>query len=117
MIVLLFFLYRTARDFGLSLLSLANQHIQAEGKAAAGNTARICEAADIRWIGLNAKSHEILKFNGVKIGFLAFCGLFGACMETASLPFTPARYTTKAATAAVQELQQVTALVCTIDND
>lgn len=67
----------------------------------------MCEDAGIRWVGLNAKSHEILRFKGVKIGFLAFCGLFGACMETTSQPFAPTRYSTKAATAAVQELQQV----------
>ena len=99
---------RTARSYGLSLLSLANQHIQGDGRSAtASEAASACDDTNIRWVGLNAKSHEIVKINGVKLGILAFCGLYAACMETTSQPFTPTKYTTKAATSAVQELQEV----------
>lgn len=95
--------YRIAGEL---VLSLANQHIMAHGRSTVAETVQMCDSANIHWIGLNAKSHEIINFKGLKIGFLAFCGLFSTCMDS-NLPLEPVRYTTKGATIAVQELQQV----------
>lgn len=109
------FIHRAAQLNGLSLLSLANQHIHDEKVPNAGDAASVCEDANIRWVGLNAKTHEVLKINGVKIGLLAFCGLYAACMEATSQPFTPTKYSTKAATVAVQELQQVSENIISLE--
>ena len=70
-------------------------------------TLHALEAADIRWLGLNAKKHEIIVMRGQKVGFLAFCGVHGQCIESSSFPFAPLKYSSLVATNAVDELKEV----------
>lgn len=65
------------------------------------------EATGIKWIGLNAKHHEIIQVKNMKIGILGFCGVHGHCIESNSIPFAPVKYFVKSARESVTELKQV----------
>ena len=98
---------RSLRGIGVQLVSLASDHIRQHQDEGVVNIIRTLEAADVRWMGLNAKHHEIIVMRGRKVGFLAFCGVQGLCVESSSIPFAPLRYTSKGATTAVEELKEV----------
>lgn len=67
------------------------------------------ESAGMRWVGLSGKPHDIVSVDGVRVGLLAFCGVYGHCKDTSSggAPFVPLKYTSKVATGAVTELKEV----------
>ena len=98
---------RSLRGIGIQLVSLASDHIRQHQDEGVVKIMRTLEAADIRWMGLNAKHHEVMIVRGQKVGFLAFCGVQGMCVESSSIPFAPLKYTTKVATTAVEELKKV----------
>lgn len=98
---------RSLRAMGVRLVSLANDHIRQDGDQGTTATLRALEAANIRWLGLNGKQHEIIVMKGQKIGFLAFCGVHGQCIEPSSMPFAPLKYSPKVASLAVSELKEV----------
>ena len=72
------------------------------------------EAADVRWLGFNAKHYIIAVIGGVKVGFLAFCGIYGQCEGTSGLPFAPVKYTSTSARSAVGKLRQVYYFTCNL---
>ena len=96
--------HRSLRALGIRLMSLANTYTHSNGLA---STIHVLEAADIRWLGLNSKQHEIVMAGGKKFGFLAFCGVHRECIESPSFPFAPLKYNPKVATGAVSELKEV----------
>ena len=96
--------YRSLRALGIRLMSLANTYTYSNGLA---SIIHALEAADIRWLGLNSKQHEIVMAGGKKFGFLAFCGVYRECVESPSFPFAPLKYNPKVATGAVSELKEV----------
>ena len=59
---------------------------------------------------MNAKHHEIVIAQGEKVGFLAFCGVHGECLQSSSIPFAPLKFSTKSAKKAVSELNEVRSL-------
>lgn len=99
--------HRSLRGMGIRLVSLANSHIHLNGDKGTASTIHALEVADIRWLGLNSKQHEIVMTGGQKVGFLAFCGVYGECIESSSFPFAPLRYSAVTATGAVGELKEV----------
>ena len=96
--------HRSLRALGIKLMSLANTYTHSNGM---GSTIHVLEAADIRWLGLNSKQHEIVMAGGKKFGFLAFCGVHRECIESPSFPFAPLKYNPKVATGAISELKEV----------
>ena len=70
----------------------------------------------MRWVGLSGKQHDIVSVNGVRVGILAFCGVYGQCKDaTGGAPFVPLKYTPKVATGAVNELNEVRYLATNIN--
>lgn len=65
------------------------------------------EKAEISWIGLNAKQHDILNIGGIRIGLVAFCGVHGHCLGPSESPFSPTKYFVKSAKESIAKLQQV----------
>ncbi len=65
------------------------------------------EAAGIRWLGVRVKHYETVMIRGEKVGFLAFCAVYGQCVESSGLPYAPLKYSTKAASSAVKKLREV----------
>lgn len=96
--------HRSLRALGIRVMSLANTYTNSNGMA---STIHVLEAADIRWLGLNCKQHEIVMAGRKKFGFLAFCGVHRECIESPSFPFAPLKYNPKVATGAVSELKEV----------
>lgn len=93
---------------GVSLLSLANQNILEQENSQLVSAVQQLEVAGMRWVGLSGKPHEMVNVNGVRVGLLAFCGVYGQCKDTSGgAPFVPIKYSTKVATAAVTELREV----------
>ena len=71
-------------------------------------TARALEGAGIDWVGVHAKKHHIVTVGGgLRVGLLAFCGVHRECTDGNTLPFSPVKYSSKAAKAAVKELKEV----------
>ncbi len=101
------FLSRTLQSLGLRLVSLANVPLHEAGDPARQSTLRALEAAGIRWLGVRVKHHEVVVIQGEKVGFLAFCAVYGRCVESSGLPYAPLKYTPKAATSAVSRLREV----------
>lgn len=65
------------------------------------------EAAGIHWIGLTFKESDLITLRGVRIGFLAFCAVYGECMESSYVPFAPIKYNSRVAASAVSSLKSV----------
>ena len=70
------------------------------------------DSIDIRWVGLNAKKHEILTVRNIKVGFLAFCSINTKCIEYGFTPFAPLRYSNKIAQERLEELKKVSHAKC-----
>ena len=100
------------RSFGVSLVTLASDPISqlAMKTGRVRQTTRTLETAQLKWFGLNAKKHHVVTVNQQRIGFLAFCAVHGACIESSQLPFGPVKYTPKVATTIVKELKLVSLL-------
>ena len=107
-IVLSLFCRLLRSSVGVSLLSLANQNILEQESSWVVSLVHQLEAAGMRWVGLSGKPHDIVDVNGVRVGLLAFCGVYGQCKDASGgAPFVPVKYTAKVATAAVTELKEV----------
>lgn len=92
------------------MVSLANNPISLQASSQGSTvreTTRALEAADIKWLGLNAKQHQIVVVQGQRIGFLAFCGVHGQCIHSSNMPFAPLKYSARGATNAVNQLREV----------
>ena len=89
------------------MVSLANHHTLEVKETITSATIHSLEAAGIKWIGLNAKKHEIIQVKNMKIGIIGFCGVHGHCIESNSIPFAPVKYFVKSARESVTELKQV----------
>ena len=101
-------MYSTLYGIGVSLVSLANEPLSQLAKSDKVRlTTRALEAAEIKWLGLNAKKHHIMTVKGQRIGCLAFCAVHGMCTDSSQLPFGPVKYSTKMATTVVNELKAV----------
>lgn len=90
-------------------MSLANHYLYEGGDSSSSSETivHLLETAGIRWLGLNVKHHEIVVMGGEKVGFLAFCGVYGKCLGSSNLPFAPLKYTVATARKAVEDLRQV----------
>ena len=76
-------------------------------------TTHYLEEARVHWLGLSIKSDDIMVFNGLRIGFLGYCAVYRECEVIENSPFSPVKYSTKAASAAVKSLRSVSWLsVC-----
>lgn len=97
-------------DLGSGLvLSLANTELALQtSDAEIMYTMRALEGAGIGWLGTHAKKSHILAMKKERVGVLAFCGVHKECGSGNSLsPFSPVKYSAKAAKSAVKELKEV----------
>ena len=108
-------MYSSLHGLGVSLVSLASAPMSQLAVETDSNiirhTTRALEAAELKWFGLNAKKHQILTINRQRIGCLAFCAVHGECTDSSRLPFGPVKYSTKVATATVNELRAVSIII------
>lgn len=94
-------------SLGVSLLSLANQNVLEQESSWVVSMVHRLESAGMRWVGLSGKQHDIVNVNGVRVGILGFCGVYGQCKDApGGAPFVPLKYTPKVATGAVNELNE-----------
>ena len=103
---------RYLKSRGVELLSLATESMYSGRGERVKSTTQCLEDAGIRWGGVTLKENNILVLNGLRVGFLAFCAVYGECVESASLPYAPVKYSTKAAAGAVSKLKLVGTLMC-----
>ena len=104
-------MFRSLRDSGVQLVSLATERMYSDEEGAVKTTTQYLEEAGIHWVGLALKKDEVVVLNGIRVGFLAFCAVYKACTESSDgknkHPFTPIKYTAKAAAKAVTALRVV----------
>ena len=75
-------------------------------------TTQCLDEAGIQWSGITFKENNILVLNGLRVGFLAFCAVYGECIESGGLPYTPIKYSSKTAAGAVGRLKAVGTVKC-----
>ena len=94
-------------------VSLANTAIaqQETTDDDAAATTRALEGSGICWLGVHAKKRHLLVLKGdgksSRVGLLAFCGAYKDCGRSSGLPFSPLRFSTKAAKVAIQDMREV----------
>lgn len=91
----------------MELVSLATAHMYSGGDEGMKRTTHYLEAAGIYWVGLTFKENNVITLRGVRVGFLAFCAVYGECMESNYMPFAPIKYNSKVAAGAVSTLKSV----------
>lgn len=70
-------------------------------------TVRALESSGMDWLGTYTKKGHILLLKRERVGLLAFCGVHKECGDgNIFLPFSPVKYSTKAAKSAVKELKE-----------
>lgn len=96
----------------MEVVSLATPHMYSGGDEGLKKTTYSLEVAGIHWIGLTFKESDVMTLRGgVRVGFLAFCAVYGECMESSYVPFAPIKYNSKAAANAVSSLKSVSLLL------
>lgn len=91
------------------VLSLANTELALQtSDDKIMNTVRMLEGSHMEWLGTHAKKRHILVMRKERVGVLAFCSIHKECGSSNSpLPFSPVKYSTRAAKSAVNELKEV----------
>lgn len=95
----------------MELVSLATPHMYSSGDDGLKMTTHFLEIAGIHWIGLTFKESDVMTLGGVRVGFLAFCAVYGECMESSYVPFAPIKYNSKVAANTVSSLKSVSLLL------
>lgn len=98
----------------MELLSLATEHMYSGREEGVKATTQCLEEVGIHWGGITFKENNILVLNGLRVGFLAFCAVHGECVESAGLPYTPIKYSSKTAAGAVSRLKEVGTVRCVL---
>lgn len=96
------------QELSIRLVTLANHPISLHVSShLVQDTVHALEAANIQWLGLNAKKHHIAIVGGQRVGFLAMCAGYGQCVDSSNIPFAPVKYSHKSITSAVSDLKEV----------
>ena len=92
---------------GLGVVSLANELIYSVGQEEAVRmTTHHLQEAGLHWAGLSIREDDVISVNGLRIGVLAYCAVYREC-EDSDAPFSPVKYSPRAAATAVKYLQSV----------
>lgn len=89
------------------MVSLATERMYSGHDESVKATTQYLEAAGIHWVGLTFKENDVIILSGLRVGFLAFCAVYGECMESGNLPFSPIKYNSKVVAGAVSTLKVV----------